>query len=126
MLMCDFQHKLRKLNPRLYVNTDKVNRICDDVFVTGIYYKDSHASTNLKEFELAYAGEAKTYLADIDSGHLDKFICGCPVNYVPEHDIKKDGRLVVRGYRSILKILLDSKLIDKHKAESLFGIHLTR
>ena len=52
-------------------------------------------------------------------------ICGIDKNFVPEkRELWADGRIRKGGWRRVLKILIQRKLVDRRYAEKIFGTHL--
>jgi len=117
----DFQAKLRKLNPDLFIYTDEIVTLPTGVQATGIYQKNVRQPKNLSDSELNYAGEGRKLLEGYYSGNLPKYICGISYPEIPEYDIE---HLKIKGYRSILKFLIKNRLVSKDKAEKVFNCHL--
>jgi len=114
LLSFDFKSKLQRLNPLLYV--------VDGVQVSSIYQRvqkrsDIKSNYNYLEREAAKLLEAQ------ESGLVDEHICGIPKDFIPEWDeFKLDtGHIVRRGYRSILKILIEKKLCTLERARKVFN-----
>jgi hypothetical protein len=95
MLSGDFERKLRILNRNLRIFCGN-----DDKRAAGI-------------FIVSRSGEYTE-------------ICGADKNYVPEFmEYSEDGHRIVRsGWRRILKILIGKGLVNRFKAEKVFGTHL--
>ena len=94
MLSGDFSYKLRKLNNNLRIFCGDDDRRSAGIFIVSRY------------------GEYTE-------------ICGADKNYVPEFTkYSDDGRIVKSGWRRILKILIGKGLVNRFKAEKLFGTHL--
>ena len=96
MLFCNFQHYLKKLNPKLRVDTEKqVKTYHPDFPFAGLY-------------------------------HNDKYLFAVPHNIVPEWSLVEDtsDRMLARGYRAILSMLCERGLVNRKKAESLFQCEL--
>jgi hypothetical protein len=52
-------------------------------------------------------------------------VCGIDKNWVPEHQERyADGRIKKGGWRRALRIMIQRRLIDRFKAERVFGTHL--
>ena len=95
MLAGDFVRKLRILNPELRIACGN-----DDSKPAGIFW--------------------------VDRTGTDQSVCGIDKNYIPEWIVwNDDGSIRKGGWRRALKILIDRKLVDRRKAESVFGVDLT-
>lgn len=94
MLAGQFEQKLRKLNSRI--------RICcldNNSRAAGVY-------------QIRTDGEYEE-------------ICGTDKHYLPEHTVfNKDTSIRLGGWRRVLRILIQKGLIDRRKAEKLFGTSL--
>lgn len=56
----------------------------------------------------------------------EETVCGIDKNYLPEWIVwKEDGSILKAGWRRPLKVLIEKKLINKAKAEKLFGTNLS-
>jgi hypothetical protein len=52
-------------------------------------------------------------------------ICGVDKNWLPEWPITNEkGRILKGGWRRAVKVLIERKLVDAHKAERVFGTQL--
>lgn len=99
MLYIELHRKLKKLNPRLFV-------------------QGSEAMPN---------APWGIYLRDQDGMNRPKHMCGINGNRVsvPELTMRRwDGYILMQGWRRILKILIDRKVVDLKKAEQIFGTNL--
>ena len=88
-------------------------------------------------FEVASSDPSKTgiYLLDGISNlgtlhHGLKFICGMESGYSPEFSIRTEKNGVmsgeVRGWRTVLAMLIRQRLIQKYEAENLFKVNFGR
>ena len=52
----------------------------------------------------------------------DDYICGCSLGNIPGESIKEDsGRIIIRGWKDLLKILFDFKLVTSNDVLKYFG-----
>lgn len=52
-------------------------------------------------------------------------LCGCDKNYVPEHtEFDAQGFIKKGGWRRVLRILIQLRLVDRRHAERVFCAHL--
>lgn len=126
MYIGDFQDKLICLNPLLYVNNEKAQlRMKEHGFlVGGIYLRKAIQNRSIKKDHWHYADSKKErdFLEASHNGRMDKFVTGLTVNHIPEYDYfdKESGKLLARGYRTILQILISKRLVDGWKAKRVF------
>jgi hypothetical protein len=123
MYLFDFQKKLQKLNPLLYVRTNERSRLCRGLFSVGIYLKAPTRKKQTKSGDKALIhGTQQKYLDAIERGDLDTFLMGVCYNYVPEYDVFDMDleRLLMPGWRSILTFLIKKQVIDAEKAKRIF------
>jgi hypothetical protein len=107
MMRCgEIQKRLRKLNPGFSFELATA-----DSSKTGIYISDGVSNPGTP-----YSGR--------------RFVCGMESGFSPEFSIRKtDGlRIIgeVRGWRTVLAMLIRSRLIEKTAAEDAFGINFGR
>jgi hypothetical protein len=92
-----------------------------------------HAAASL----CSYVGKRKKKLGDYnhvtadlrqkleaeDAGLTHEFICGVPLSWVPEHDeySPQTGKLLARGWRSILLLLVKKGFASLDKARRVFA-----
>lgn len=100
--------------------------------------KKALSTLNAKlRFEVSVADPTKTgiYLLDRISNlgtyhHGLKFICGMESGYSPEFSIRTEKNGVmsgeVRGWRTVLAMLIKQRLIQKYEAENLFKVNFGR
>lgn len=100
MLSGEFERKLRRLNRdlKIYCGDDKTKP-------AGIYrFKHSQYDDLTRGYDL---------------------VCGVDKNWVGEHaEWRSDGRLARSGWRRVLRILIQQRLIDRRDAEHVFNTHL--
>jgi len=74
-----------------------------------------------------YCGDNENHPAGVYFVEKGEFIeiCGIDKNWIPEHrQTYLDGRIKKGGWRRVLKILIQRKLVDRRYAEKVFGTHL--
>jgi len=122
----DFQSKLAKLNPNLYVNTKEVRHIRGDWHSTGIYLRNSGGRKGRTSTGRAYVSAAASkLLEDTMAGRVDKYIGPVPASFVPEYDVFHfdkfgEGRISAVGWRTILCNLVRKGLLDSRKTKKIF------
>ncbi len=59
-----------------------------------------------------------------NDGEFD-IVCAVDKNWLPEYPVFDDiGKVVKGGWRRVLKVLVQRKLVDRMRAERIFGTHL--
>lgn len=122
MIIGDFKYKLAKLNPNLYVRTDDSTKM-EGLHHAGIYLKQ------VKQAGLSYDTKGRgsvnveRYFQELESGNLDKFLCGICIEWIPEFDIfnKEYTKISIPGWRTTLLRLVQSKAIELDKARKVFN-----
>lgn len=123
----DFEKKLKRLNPHLYVDYRDARKASPkyDYLLTGIYLRVTKRD-KLKYSKASYEGlsqEQRAYLRDKEAGHFDVHVGGVCLQIVPEYDIFDISgcQLLVPGYRSILLSLVKKGYVDLKKAKRVFA-----
>ena len=123
MLIGDFKSKLYKLNPRLIVSDAQPVRM-NGLYHTGIYEKQ--VRQNGLSFDTRGHGDPKAekYFAALETGQLDRYICGICIEWVPEYDVfnAEYNKVAVPGWRTILMQLVQKKLTTLDKARKVFEV----
>lgn len=122
MYLFDFSAKLKRLNPSLFIGVNSQNRVDKDHSVMGLWLHAGQRysrSSGLEQLD----SDARRYMEDGESGAKPEFICGVPAGWVPEYDEYnvKDKRRLARGWRSVLVILTQKKLINIETARRVFS-----
>lgn len=76
-----------------------------------------------------YCGDDKSKPAGLYYIHGGQYceICGVDKNYVPEFIISDSkGHIVKSGWRRVVNILVNKRLVDKRKAEKVFNTYFHR
>lgn len=123
MLFIDFHAKIQQLNEQLYVRTSERNRVTDEIGSFGLYHKGQRQKIDIaKNRRNAVDHHHEVYLNALESGELDKFICGVPADYVPEYDVFDfvHTRILMPGWRTIVMSLVKKKLVTLDKARKVF------
>lgn len=99
MLSGDFQRKIKKLNPHLRIFCGN-----DDSRPATLYFS---------KFNVGLNGEEETDYVEV---------CAVDKNYLPEFPIVDDTNHIVKGgWRRAVNILIHKGLVDKRKADKVFG-----
>ena len=125
MLIGDFQNKLKKINPSLYVQTDKSIVRPEGHRHSGIYlknYKREHMTIARSDYGAVNPNHIK-FLEALEKGELDTFICGICLDFIPEYDIfnLEYSRMCVPGWRSIALTLVEKKVATIAKVRKAFN-----
>ena len=103
----EFERKLKRLNPKLYVGNLIQHQFNNELLSTGIYFKDENPDkfSGIQELE----------------NQPDLYLGWITVKHVPEGNWYSDrGRVIARGWREILLNLASKKYIDLQKARKVF------
>ena len=114
----NFVHKLRKLNPNIYVADATIESTNSELGTSGIYLRGV-TREHLRGLH-HLDGEARK-LGDRMSGAQDLYIGWVTKRWVPEgNKYDKTGKVICFGWRGILCRFIDKGYIDRHKAERVF------
>lgn len=74
-----------------------------------------------------YCGDNDSRLAGVfhvvDGEYID--IIGVDKNYLPEWPkVDEQGRIVKSGWRRVMRVLIEKKLVDRRRAEAVFGTQI--
>lgn len=124
MLIGDFQNRLKKVNPLLYVQTDKSVKRPEGHHHSGIYLKNRSRSAmgvSSESYGSVNTNHIK-YLEALEKGELDTFICGICLDFIPEYDIfnLEQSRMCVPGWRSLALTLVNKKVATLEKVRKAF------
>jgi hypothetical protein len=115
----NFCDKLKKLNSLLYVDCNRVVYTINPILGTsGIYLK------NKKRDQIDERGLSGDQLSDarIINDQHDEYIGWVTHGFVPEGDKFDDsGKCIARGWRSIVKKLVEYGITTSKKAKTIFG-----
>lgn len=122
MLFGDFTHKLRQLDSRIIVKTDQPTKM-DGLWHSGIYLQQVRQAGLSKGTKGHGTAQQEKFYSELETGQLDKFLCGVCIEWVPEFDIfnAEHTKIAVPGWRTILMRLIQSKLVTKDKARKVFN-----
>jgi hypothetical protein len=117
-----FKEKLRKLNPALYLKEDNAIARAADVRASGIYNR-TRKRTDIKSGYGQLDFEGRQFLEAQESGNSDVFVTGCPTGWIPEYDEMnlESGRIVQKGWRTIVLHLIKERLCTEEKARRIFS-----
>ncbi len=126
MLLCDFQAKLRRLHPGLYVKTDARKELAEGFHITGIYIKVPKREVykyTTRVNKNAVNHKHEDYLNAAERGELDKFICGVCLEQVPEYDIfcLVNNSMLAPGWRKIALRMVKLKICSLAHARKIFS-----
>lgn len=123
----EFEKKLQKLNPRLYVGRNIINTYNPELGSTGLYLKIRNPDDILTAKKARYVNfkdlggvnqSAKT-INDLEDG--DTYLGMVTALYIPEGNwYNEDQSIRARGWREILCYLIKRGLVDVHKARKVF------
>lgn len=123
MLFCDFQAKLKKLNPKIWFDlNNQVSTTHPDFKIGGLYVGQKHilgCPQNIlfdhTKAMLNYDEVRHDYGLDILNKILDNEI-------LPE-DLNIDYRILSRSWKAILKTLIDRNIVDRYKTCKMFDYY---
>lgn len=124
----EFETKLRRLNPRLYVGKRINPAYNPELLSTGIYLKDQRDEDCVKVAEEASQISVDDEVEAPSAAQLrrlaenDRYLGFCTVRHIPEgnwYDTK--GKVTARGWRELLLCLSHLRLIDLQKARRIFN-----
>jgi hypothetical protein len=124
MYSFEFKSKLKRANPDLFVNEDSARAVPGSEWnVVALCSHKAKRSDRTSRSDLQYlASDARNYLEAYEMGSTAQFICGVPQGWVPEYDLVDGrGRILARGWRSIVKHLIKSGYTTPEKARRAFG-----
>jgi hypothetical protein len=125
MYSFDFKSKLQRLNRDLFINEDRARDIVGTEWKTVALCskRPKRSDKATSRSDLNYLDKSgREYLEALDSGSVAHFICGVPQGWLPERDITDDrGRILARGWRSVVKHLIKSGYTTPERARRVFG-----
>ena len=124
MLLGDFQYKLQKLNPRLYIRTEQARTETDGSRHAGLYLKEPERMALRFEHDLNLVHHMQErYLKALAAGELDRFICGVCIDDVPEYDrfnLESD-RIQAPGWRTVSLSLVKKQICSLARVRKVFN-----
>lgn len=125
MLLTDFKAKLRKLDTRLEIQHEKPQLRENKLKFAPLYFKNprrEYSKIAKSDRNLVHAAHAK-YLDALESGVMDTYVTSICLDFIPEYDIfnKEYTKLAIIGWRSVLLILVNKKIISLDKARKVFN-----
>jgi len=128
MYLFDLQAKLKKLNPGLYVKTDRRVEIKPGIFSSAIALRNfKRTPHSLTKAALNYADQTqRVRLEDANAGHLEAYMGGASLDWTPEYDEidLETGAIIRRGWRSIALDLVKKGACSLEQARKVFGSSL--
>lgn len=118
-----FKTKLAKLNHLLFVDDSAKSRVSDEWSVVGLFLRNNERAKSRTFDYASLDGKTREYMKAYDEGNLYEHIGSVPHGYVPENDLFdiNTGRLLARGWRSIVLRLVEKRLCTIDKARSVFS-----
>lgn len=117
-----FKEKLRRLNPSLYLKEDIASQRDEHNSASGIYSRAKmrdDKKSNYNQLDTA----ARQWLTAKESGNMDTYITACPNGWIPEYDVidVDTGRLVAKGWRTIVLFLVKQRQCSLERARNIFS-----
>ena len=125
MLLTDFQARLRRIDTRLFVKTDRPEKRENGYKFGGLYFKKARREQiNVQQSDrnIISAGHAK-YLDALERGEFDTFVTAICLDFIPEYDIFNMNytKLSVMGWRSVALLLVEKKIATLDKVRKIFN-----
>ena len=125
-----FEHKLKKLNKDLYIQTEKKTYSVNKEFgSTGIYLKnkkreqivdDGNAHYKNKEGYHEY-GSSLTNAIEKHNAEPDTYVAWVAYGDVPEGEVFEGRQVVKPGWRSIVRRLIKQGIVGQDKVRKVFN-----
>lgn len=121
----DFERKLKRLNPELYLGRTVVDYFNGELGSTGIYLKrrDPSGQSLANEVTSAVLGKPGSVSAK-DARYLkeaDLYLGGVTLKHIPEGNVyNPDQSLWAKGWREILLNLIASRVVHVERARKVF------
>ncbi len=124
MLLTDFQAKLRRIDTRLFVNTERPDKRENGHKFGGLYFKKPRVEkVNVKKSDrnAVHENHAK-FLDALETGQMDIYVTAICLDFIPEYDIFNMNytRLSIMGWRSIALLLVEKKIATLEKVRKVF------
>lgn len=124
-----FKEKLKQLNPLLVVDSENASVVLDmKQNPTGWSTAQMYVNHGKRQEEMPHHLktnldlDAQKFLDAKEAGELFEFVCGVPIEDVPEYNIFSNRkRILARGWRNILRILIKRNLVSLAKARKVFN-----
>ncbi len=122
MLIGNFKDRLKRLNPQILIDEENATKL-QGLRHAGIYLKAVKQAGLSLDTKGRGHGRVEKYYAALESGELNKFLCGVCLEWLPEYDIfnAEYTKIAVPGWRTILMQLIQKKVIDRDKARKVFS-----
>lgn len=122
MLLGNFKDRLRKLNSRIFIDEEKAT-VMQGLRHAGIYLKSVKQAGLSLDTKGRGHGKVERYYAALESGDLNKFLCGICLEWLPEYDIfnAEYTKIAIPGWRTVLMQLIQKKVIDREQARKVFS-----
>lgn len=115
MYTCNFIHKLKKLNPKIYLKSEGVRY--QDTQLAGIWLREPRKKRKILERGADKRGRESA------AGHIDKMLSSVSVPEVPEYEVLGADRehIAHRGWRTIVLALVNKKVFTLAAARAEFS-----
>lgn len=124
MYLFDFKSKLRKLNPALYVDSQRRASVVPGLWNGPLMFRGGTRKVKRGHGRYNYASaEQRRYLEDLQTGARDEELCRVSLNWMPEYDqfdLEK-GLILQRGWRTVLNFLVKRKTVTLNQARKIFS-----
>jgi hypothetical protein len=123
MFTFEFIRRLKKLNRDLYLSS-RGNKIDESHVAVGLYLRggDRDESFYSEHDKNLADSEMRRAVDELQQGARDKYLCAVPAGWVPEYsELSPSGKILARGWRAIVLILVHKKILDIHRARRVFG-----
>lgn len=120
MLLSIFREKLKRLNHKLYVDMKHVIYTLNPEGTSGLYLKDFNSG----QIDSSVLSGDERRIADAYNSAPDEYIGWVSHGWVPEGDqFDEKGHIISKGWRTIVKHLVDRGYAKQRRAEEIFGWH---
>lgn len=122
----EFEHKLQKLNPRLYLGRTPTDLFNGELGSTGIYLKgvrDAGSQQLANKVDTTVLGKAESVSAKHTRylREADVYLGGVTLRHIPEGNVYlPDQSLWAKGWREIVLNLIAAGVVDLGKAREVF------
>lgn len=115
MYTCNFVHKLKKLNPKIYLKSEGIRY--NDTQLAGIWLREPRKKRKILERGVSKRGRESA------AGHIDKMLSAVSVPEVPEYEVLSfNGEYIAhRGWRTIVLALVQKGAFSLAAARAEFS-----
>lgn len=122
MFIHDFIAKLKRLNPRLRVDTENAQKI-GEYRLAGIYLKNVRQKGLSVDVQGRGHHKVDRYYQELETGNLDKYLGPVALDHIPEYDVfnAEYSNMAVPGWRTIVLRLVQQKVCSLERARKVFN-----